>query len=98
MTRQSGFSRRAVSTGQFSNHATQRTHSRSISEEAVTFTMTHGKRVRQRGAIFFYLGKRHIPHEMKKDSTIRRWEGTTVVMSPDERAILTVYRNRSGIA
>ena len=78
-------------------HATARANGRSISPEAIDLALTYGKRVRKRGAIIFYLGRRHIPQHLLNDAKKRRMEGTTVLMSSDEGAIITVYRNRRGI-
>ena len=79
-------------------HAELRAQQRAISREAISFTIQHGKRSRHRGAIFYYLGKRFTPKEFQKDARVRRWEGTTIIVSNDESTIITVYRNRTGMA
>ena len=81
-----------------SKHAIIRAQQRSISREAIAFALSFGKRVQRQSAVFYFLGKRYIPAEFSRDPKVRRWEGTTVVMSSDEESILTVYRNRAGLA
>lgn len=81
----------------WTEHSSKRASARRIDPRAVSLAIDHGKRVRQRGAVIYYLGRRHIPADLMGDPNVRRFEGTTVLVDNREQVILTVYRNRRGL-
>lgn len=78
----------------FNDHAHQRIAQRNLSAKAVQYVITHGKRMRRAGAVFYYLRKCDLATDDHKNDALVRLVGTAVVLSPDERTVLTVWRNR----
>ncbi|QRN84296.1 DUF4258 domain-containing protein [Chloroflexota bacterium] len=76
-------------------HATKRAAQRNLSKADLEYVIRHGTRVHKAGACFYFLGGKDIPPEDRKDAELARLEGTTVVLDPGQKAIVTVYRNRT---
>ncbi|MGB0385544.1 MAG: DUF4258 domain-containing protein [Ardenticatenaceae bacterium] len=76
------------------DHAEQRMAQRNLSLEDVLFVLKYGKCYHRAGAMFFYLRGKDIPKMERKNKRLSQLEGSTVILSRDAPAILTVYRNR----
>ncbi len=77
---------------QLTPHAIEQMKRRRIDLHQVELALCWGVELHRAGAVFFVLRGRDIPHELRTDPTIRRAEGTTVVL--ENGRISTVYRNR----
>ena len=73
-------------------HARKRMAQRGIGLDAVATVLTYGRRVHAAGAWFVFLGYRDVPLRLKKE--LEALVGTTVVLDPTGRLVLTCYRNR----
>jgi TPR repeat protein len=76
-------------------HAARRMHQHGIRRNAVQAALWYGEAVEQNGATAFFLGRRHLPAGLRP-AQAARLEGTTVVLSRDDR-IVTVFRNAAGL-
>ena len=76
-------------------HATKRAAQRNLSKSDLEYILHHGTKCHKAGACFYFLAGKDIPPEDRKENGIARLEGTIVVLSPGEKTIVTVYRNRS---
>jgi len=78
------------------DHAKKRISSRGLDTTDIHYVLKHGARYIAAGVIHVFLGKRHIPIEDLKQDCFRRLEGTTVLLSSQDRwTVITVYRNRN---
>lgn len=77
------------------NHAQTRMAQRNLTLDEVYFVLEHGQRIHRAGAVFYFLGKRDIPKELRSSQEHMRLEGSVVVTSRHLPQIITVYRNRS---
>jgi hypothetical protein len=77
------------------DHAIERMAQRNLTISDVQFTMKHGQRVYRTGVVFIFLGRRDMPDDKIKQ--FGRLEGTTVLLNPKTREVVTVYRNRNGL-
>lgn len=82
-----------------SQHASQRLAQRNLSYRDIEYVLSHGRRIRNGKALFICLGRRDIPANDLRESTLTRLEGTVLVLDPRTGSHLTTaYRNRrSGI-
>lgn len=82
-----------------SNHASQRLAQRNLSPRDIEYVLSHGRQIRNGKALFVCLGRRDIPADDLRYSSITRLEGTVLVLDPFTGSHLTTaYRNRrSGI-
>lgn len=76
-------------------HARVRMAQRNISSQEIEFVVRHGTRRYAAGAVHYHLRKKDIPQELRHVSNVTRLEGTTVIVSLDTGAIITVHRNRA---
>jgi hypothetical protein len=74
-----------------SRHALERQAERGIGDLAIRLAVRFGRRYWRAGCQVYFLGRRHIPAGLDPD-TVRRVEGTAVVVAPDGN-VCTVYRN-----
>lgn len=78
-----------VSTG----HGMLRCSQRNIAESDLSFVRKYGRKFHRTGAVFYFLGRRDIPKNLRCDPTYARLEGITLLCSQDE-ILITAYRNR----
>jgi hypothetical protein len=78
-----------VSTG----HGTLRCSQRNIDECDLSFVRKYGRKFHRTGAVFYFLGRRDIPQNLRCDPTYARLEGVTLLYSQGE-TLITAYRNR----
>ncbi|MCC6315699.1 MAG: DUF4258 domain-containing protein [Thermomicrobiales bacterium] len=79
----------------FSIHASRRLAQRNLTEEDVRYVYVHGRRHHSGNAVFVHLGWRDIPAEDRRESRLRRLEGTVLVLdSATGQHLTTAYRNR----
>ena len=76
-----------------SNHATQRSAQRNLSDDDIAFILQQGRRVHRTGVIFCQLRDKDIPDDTPGNHRHRQLVGTTVVLSKCGHYIITVYRN-----
>ena len=79
----------------FTNHAMTRMAQRNLSELDVLYVLCHGQQLHRGGVIFFFLGQRDLPKDAPRWS--QRLIGTTVLVDPWTRTIITIYRNRKAL-
>ncbi len=79
-----------------SRHAEERAAQRNIHGEDFDLILRYGTTVQAAGAVFYFLGHRHIPEELRSDDRIARLEGTVLVVSDDNGTVITAYRNKRG--
>jgi hypothetical protein len=70
---------------------------RGLSQSDIQFVLTYGRKLRRSGSLFFFLGKRDIPMKLSRFDKIAKLEGTLLVLSPDGKQLITVYKNRKAI-
>jgi len=78
-------------------HAAWRAASRNLSEKDIHYVLRYGQVCHCAGAVFYFLGQRHIPTQDLAIAAIARLEGTLVVTDRHHPTIITVYRNRAGL-
>jgi hypothetical protein len=79
----------------FTEHAVGRMALRGLQESDVYYVMVYGRWFFAAGAIHVFLGKRQIPNGHRSNDQFKRLEGTTILLSSDDRTtVITVYRNR----
>jgi hypothetical protein len=74
------------------HHLKQRMAQRNISPGDLDLVLQYGKEFHCAGAVHVHLRRRDIPARWQNEYA--RLEGTTIVLSRDETAGLTVHRNR----
>lgn len=77
-------------------HAERRTARRNITQEALEYVLTYGRRLQRTGVTFYFLGRRDVPPADRQASWATRLEGTVVLMS-SEGEIITAYRHRKAL-
>ena len=75
-------------------HAIRRASQRNLTQGDIAYVLKHGSKLYRAGACFYYLGGKDIPAKDKREDSIARLEGTTLVLDSDQETIVTVYRNR----
>mgnify|MGYP001054826431 CR=1 FL=1 len=78
----------------FTSHAVKRAAQRNLSPEDIHYVLQHGSKIHNAGACFCYLGEKDIVPGDRKQDSIARLEGTTLVLDPEQESIVTLYRNR----
>lgn len=79
----------------FTRHALERMAQRNLTHEDIRFVMQHGQRHHRTGVLFFFLGRGDLPmNDLLKHS---RLEGTTVLVDPKSRKVITTYRDKKGL-
>ncbi len=76
-------------------HAQLRATQRNISPADLAYVLKHGRRIRNTGAIFCFLGRRDLPACDCANQHAVRLIGTTAVIEGGN--MITVYRNRNGL-
>lgn len=75
-------------------HARKRMAQRNVSENEVSFILEHGQMTHCAGAILVTCRRKDIPKNKLVLDEFRRLDGVTIVMSRENSAIMTVWRNR----
>lgn len=75
-------------------HAASRMGSRRISRDDVAAVMSYGRCYHVRGAVVYALGHRDSELWRKEGVRLERIEGLQVVCTPEDDAVITVYRNK----
>jgi hypothetical protein len=82
----------------YTDHAVERMSQRSLTPADIEYVIDHTQPIYKAGGVFFFLGKKQIPHCDRHDNKLRRLEGTTVLVdSLSTWNVITVYRNRQAI-
>jgi hypothetical protein len=74
------------------NHVIERAAQRNLSPRDITFVLRHGRVLYRTGIQFYFLGRRDIPEELRRESRISRLEGFAVLLSHDG-TLITAYKN-----
>jgi hypothetical protein len=83
-------------TQSLSIHAQQRLAQRNLDQDAIDYVLQHGRVIRRTGILFYVLAARDIPRHDRRNSSVSRLIGTTILVSHDG-TIITVYRNRRSL-
>jgi hypothetical protein len=75
-------------------HAERRMAQRNLSDEEVAYVLLYGQTWHKAGAVISYLRRKDLPHVAQTDQRWQQLIGAAVVMTADERIVLTAYRNR----
>ena len=75
----------------YSEHAQLRMAQRNLLERDVEYTLRNGKECRRGGAIHCTLRSKDIPKRDRRYNDIRRLEGMTILISPKDSEIITIY-------
>jgi hypothetical protein len=78
---------------QTTHHAQVRCQQRNISGHDLRFVKEYGTKYHRTGAVFYFLGRRDIPEELRHNQAYRDLEGITLLFSQAED-LITAYRNR----
>lgn len=71
---------------------------RGIRTEDIEYVYEHGHRVYSGGVLHLFLRKKDIPQPDRRKSNARKLEGTTILLSSEEKAeVITVYRNKQAL-
>jgi len=85
----------ALTLGRATYHAQLRAAQRNLSPADLAYVVAHGRRIRNTGAIFCFLGRRDLPACDCADARAARLIGVTVVIV--DHRVVTVYRNSKGL-
>lgn len=77
-----------------SSHAIRRMSQRSISQEQLGSVLSHGRRIRSRGACFYVAGRKEVKQCAKRGIDLSFADGIQVVVDEISSTVLTVYKNR----
>ena len=77
---------------QVTQHAQRRLAQRGVGSGAVDFTLRFGGVYHRTGIVFVVLRRVDIPDDLRHDSLVDKWVGTTVLLAPDGE-VITVYKN-----
>src|SRR5690606_25971082 len=80
-----------------SRHARLRFAQRNLSKEDIEYVMRYGRAHHVSGSVTYYLRRRDIPADDMANDTIRRLEGTAVVLDPDRSVVITAWRDKDGL-
>ena len=78
----------------FSEHARLRMAQRNLSASDVEYTLKNGRERRRGGAIHYTLRGKDIPKQDRSSNELKRLEGMTILIAPNDNQIITVYRNK----
>ena len=78
----------------FTEHALLRMAQRNLSINDVEYTLKNGRECRRGGAIHYTLRGKDIPKQDRSSNELRRLEGMTILIAPNDNQIITVYRNK----
>ncbi len=79
---------------QFNSHSAQRAAQRNLKIIEIEYVITNGQCFNKAGAVIYFLRKRDIPETDQAENSLARLAGTAVILSKDEKTLLTVWRNR----
>jgi hypothetical protein len=80
-----------------SKHAARRSGQRSFNDTEIAYVHAHGRLLRRTGIRFYFLGTRDVPPCDRKIGWIARLIGTTLLVSPDDTMLITLYKNQHAI-
>lgn len=76
-------------------HAQLRAAQRNLSAADLAYVVAHGRRIRNTGATFCFLGRRDLPACDYANQHAIRLIGTTAILGGDQ--LITAYRNQKAI-
>lgn len=79
----------------FSAHAQIRMTQWNLTKADVLYVIQNGQKFHRHGILFFFLGKKDFPKNDARE--LARLEGTTVLLNPGSRIVITAYRNRQAL-
>jgi len=82
---------------QLTNHAEYRAAQANLDKEKLKIVLRFGRIINRGHAMFYFLGKRDLPLEIRFDDFFNKLIGTTLVMDPAGQTIITVYRNKKAM-
>jgi hypothetical protein len=83
----------------FTGHSRKRMSQRGLSLNDVEYVVRNGTRYRKAGVIHCFLRRKDIPADDRRDDSLRRLEGTTVLLDARHgQEVITTYRNRNALS
>jgi hypothetical protein len=77
-----------LSSKSISEHAEKRMHHAGVNINDINFVLSNGRMKHSKGCVYYFLGKKETQKSQKK------LNGLHVLMSSDQKTIITVYKNR----
>ena len=75
-------------------HAWEQMSARSLCPTAIDAALQYGRVAHTRGAVIYAIGRKEVQCYKKHGIDLSDYESLQVVCSPDDGAILTIYKNR----
>lgn len=79
-----------------SKHFLWRSAQLQLSPSDLAFVLEHGRLLHRTGILFRFLGRKDIPKKLRREPTISRLEGVTLLLS-SEGTVITAYKNPQGL-
>lgn len=76
-------------------HADARANQRKFNEIEMAYVLEHGQLIRRTGICFYFLAAKGVPIADRKQNWVQRLIGTTILLSAEGEAVITVYRNKN---
>jgi len=70
-------------------HANKRMHQLGISEDAINYAISNGRKRYAKGCIYYFVGKKEV------DAEHNELNGLHVLVSCDKRDVITTYKSRT---
>ena len=82
---------------QFTGHARQRGAQSNLCVDDVDLVRRYGVLEHRTGVRFYFVGKREVERFRVVEPRLDKLHGVVVVVSSDDRMVITVYRNRRAL-
>lgn len=79
------------------DHAFLRMSQRNYNLRDVKYILTYGHVEHQTGIRFYFLGKKCVPTSDLRLPWVQRLIGTTLLLSSDQKVLITLYKNHNGL-
>lgn len=76
------------------SHAAKRCAQRQLGDHAMEVARQYGQAFHRTGVTFYFLGRRDLPEELRRQDDYAKLEGTTLLVGADG-VVITAYRNRA---
>lgn len=81
----------------FTRHALLRMGQRNLSEMETSYVLQYGRLYHRTGICFYFLAARDIPPADRKTGWVQRLVGTTILVSQEGAAVITLYKNQKAL-
>jgi len=76
------------------SHGAKRCAQRKVDDNAMEVVRQFGRAFHRTGVTFYFLGRRDLPEELRRQDRYAKLEGTTLLVGSDG-VLITAYRNRA---